>query len=468
MNKESMKIDEVDSIIRLGNPSSKIPAYLAWLITLAIWAVGSYGLYQALLGNLAIIGVLMASLAAFISKAYMFLILYGVLILLVAIIGSFILLYLVKVAARVVLYIVFAIMPLILIGSGALFLYMGSTYGGLISIITGLFAFTILLFYRNRLSLAGRAMQLSAQAILDEKGTILAMFIASIFGMATFVMLSFASTYIGDYVYFYTRNSDYGVYAGAVTFFLGSWSIAFVSYLMNGTVAGIVHDWYRSPHVDVASFGKGLKRALKVQGGIALYALLMVTLRFIVEYLKSKARKSGALADVVAAGVASLLSDIIKLLTIYAIPAMVVRETGFKEGVKDSYHKLKDLFIETLASSFGFGFVIAIFGIIITVFYGVVGYLIGAYVIFPIATAYLIPGTPLLVGIVSAISFILIGLIPTILIFNTLGIAFTTILYEFGLDIEFSKKGISLPRRLPEDIEREFKETLAAKGISLS
>ena len=467
MNENSMNIDEVDSIVRLGNPSSKIPAYIAWLITVAVWAIGAYGLYQAILGNLAIISVLIAGLSAFISKAYVFLALYGILILLVAIVGSFLLLYLVKIAARVVLYIVFAIMPLILIGTGALFLIMGSVVGGLISIITGIFAYGILLFYRKRLSLAGRAMQLSAQAILDEKGTILAMVIASIFGMVTFVMLSFASTYVGDYVYAYTSNSDYGIYAGIITFFLGSWSIAFVSYLMNGTVAGIVHDWYRSPNVDVASFNKGLKRALKVQGGIALYALLMVTLRFIVEYLRGRARKSGGLGDLVAAGMASLITDIIKLITIYAIPAMVIRETGFKDGIKDSYHKLKDLFIETLASSFGFGFVIAIFGIIITVFYGAVGYLIGAYVIFPIATAYLIPGTSFLIGIISAISFILIGLIPTILIFNALGIAFTTILYEFGLDIEFSEKGIMLPRRLPEDIEREFKEVLAAKGISL-
>ncbi len=466
MGKEEIPIEEVDEIIKLGQPTSNIFAYLAWLVTAFVWAIGIYGLYQVILGNIALISVRMTGISTIISKIFPLIILYSIMILLVAIIGSFLLLHLVRIAARIVLFLIFIVIPVSLITMGGFLFFVNLIYPGLISIVIGVIGLLLLIFFRKRLSLAGRAMQLSAQAVLDEKGTILAMFIASIFGMLTFLFLSLASTYIGNMVYVYTNNSDYGLIAGGVTFFLGSWSIAFVSYLMNGTISGIVHDWYRSPNIDVASFKKGLKRALNVQGGIALYALLMVTLRFIVEYSRSRARKSGALAQAIIAGVIGLMSDIIKFITIYSIPAMVIRETGFKEGVKDSWNKLKQLFIETLASSFGFGYVIAVFGILITIFYGALGYIIGAYVIFPIVTSYVIVN-PFIVGVLSSVSFILIGLIPTILIFNTLGVAFITILYEFGLDIEYSQKGIRLPRRLPGDIEREFKEILASRGVIL-
>ncbi len=463
----NMTIDEVDELLKLGEPSSSIPAYIAWFATLLVYGFGIIGLINVINGKAILLAALITGLAALISQTYLILIIYGALVFTVTVIGSILLLYLVRKAAKFVLYLVFIIIPIVMIGLGLLLLPY-SSLGGLISIGMGAFYLLLLVFYRKRIALAGRAMQLSAQAILDEKGSILAMFISSIFGMLTFVFLIFASSYVGDLVYYATNNQDYGALAGFIIFFLGSWSVSFVAYLMEGTIAGIVHDWYRSPNVDVASFGKGLKRALKVQGGIALYALLMVTLRFIVEYLKSQARKSGSIGAEVAAAVIDLLRGIIQFITIYTIPALVIRQTNFKAAVKDSWSKLKDLFIETLAGTFGFGYVMFFFTLIMIIFYGAIGYFIGVYVLHPIITSmYITSLDTMSVGIVSGVSFVVIGIIPTALIFNTLNITFKTILYEFGLDIEFSRKGITLPKRLPSDIEEEFMEILATKGIRL-
>ena len=461
---EEWDIDKVDEVLRLGSPTTKIPAYFVWFVTIAIWAVGIYAIYKAVLGELALLAIVFTSLAQVLSQVFNIVVIFSLLVLLVAIVGSYLLLYLIKVAARIVLLLILFVMPISIISLGVLLAALGAImYAAILWIVGGMFLLFVI-YKRARISLAGRAMQLSAQAILDEKGTLLAMFLAGIFGLFTFITLSFASMYVGDLVYSMTDNSDYGMYAAFIVFFLGSWSIGFFNYLMNATVARIIHDWYRSPKKDVASFSKGLKKALKVQGGIALYALLMVTFRFIVEYLRGR-RREKSLVAVVAAAVAEVAESIIRLITIYAIPAMVIRETGFKSGIKDSFSKLKDLFIETLAGSYGFGYVLAIFGFIIMIFYGAVGYILGVYVIYPFIVNYIPSIVSSVVGLISGLGFIFIGLIPTIIIFNALGIAFITILYEFGLDIEFRKKGIMLPYRLPEDIRMEFEKVLASRGI---
>ena len=400
------------------------------------------------------------------SKNFQLVVAFFALVFITAVVGSFILLYLIRKAAKIMLYFILLLIPISLIALGMYLVTIQPVVGAAI-LIPG-FIFLVLFFYfRRRIALAGRAMQLSAQALLDEKETIFATFFSALFAMITFFFLTLTSVYVADIVFKSTNNRNYAIASAFIVFFLGSWSTAFVSYLMEGAIAGIVHDWYRSPQVDVATFGRGLRRALKVQGGIAIYALLMVTLRFIVEYLRSQARRGKSIVTAAAAAIAEIARGIIQFITIYAIPAMVIRQTGFKNGVKDSWSKLKDLFIETIAANFGFGFVTAIFTILMIFFYGGIGYYIGIFVLHPIVTTTIGPIPQNAVGIISAIGFLVIGLIPTILIFHTLGIAFTTILYEFGLDIEFARKGIVLPKRLPEDIEKEFREILAQRGVNI-
>ncbi|MEX2690527.1 MAG: hypothetical protein Q6351_009435, partial [Candidatus Njordarchaeum guaymaensis] len=95
------------------------------------------------------------------------------------------------------------------------------------------------------------------------------------------------------------------------------------------------------------------------------------------------------------------------------------------------------------------------------------GYLVGAYLLYPILAADFVGLTPVAVGVTSALGTLLIGLIPTILIFRTVSIAFNGILYEFGLDLEFANKGITLPSRLPDKIKQDFLAILEEKGATI-
>jgi len=318
-------------------------------------------------------------------------------------------------------------------------------------------------------------MELSSSVVLREKGTILSTLLSIVINFYTLITMSFTNLFIADYVLMITRNTEYGYYTWIILEFFGLWTITFIATFFNAIIVGITHDWYRSPNVDVASFGRGLKRASKVQDGLAIYAFIVSVLKILVEIAKSQAKSqkerggAGAVLAALAMLIAYILDialELFRFFSFFIVPAMVIRETHFKDGFRESLSKLRDLFIEVIASEIGFGKVAGFFAFMYLMLLGGIGYVIGAYVVTPIfLIQYNVPA--MTVGIVSAAIFFLVGLIPASMIFGTLSVVFNTLLYEYGVDLEFARRGEFLPRNMPSDVEKEFVEILKGRGISI-
>ncbi|MHA1664264.1 MAG: hypothetical protein ACTSVW_00305 [Candidatus Njordarchaeales archaeon] len=460
-----MSIEEVDKVLHIGNPPSGVPAYIVYFLTLAILVVGFYRLALLIGGNWGAIQFILSMFGGTVVPYANIILTFILVIFALAILGAFIFLVLIRKTAKHFLYFIMLMFPILSIGFGVLlFVLIQDVTYGLVFVGLGVLGLLFFFLVRRKIELAGELLQLSAKAVLDEKGALLATSLSVIISSIVAIATLLTGLYVVELVTGYISNEWLPVVFLAVMF-LGSWGSGFIVYLFDGAIIGIIHDWYRSPEVDVASFGRGLKRALDVKGGIATFALLMATLRLLTEQAKKGREKSfiGALI----AFIAGVAYELVRFLTYYTLPAMVIRKTNFTEGIKDSMNKLKDLFVETLISYFGFGKVLALLGFIVMIFYAGSGYLVGAYLLYPILAADFVGLTPVAIGVTSALGTLLIGLIPTILIFRTVSIAFNGILYEFGLDLEFANKGITLPSRLPDKIKQDFLTILEEKGATI-
>lgn len=459
----TLDIQEVDKKLHIGSLPYKFPAYVAWFITFFIWAAGVIGFIKAISGELLVLAWFLTLIAGTIVFPHLtIIIIYLVLAIAAITFVSLLVILLINKIAREVLIFILLLVVLSQFALGGIMVYYGISYG-VIPIIIGAVLLIIFLMYLNRIKFTGRLIELSAAAILREKSSLGASFISIILEGLTLIASLLASSFLGELAYNYTQDARIGGAVGIIVLFLGFWSVTYLDTVFDAVIVGLTHDWYRSPGVDIASFPRALKRALRVQGGLAVYSFLMSLLRFATEQAK---RKKGISARIIAS-ILGITEDLVRFLTFYVVPAMVIRQTNFKNSLKDSIHKLKDLFIETLVAHFGFGWISAIFGFVLVLLYGAVGYLIGAYIFTPIyLVGYNISST--VVGIISAIIYVILGIIPAYVIFESLSVAFNTMLYEFGLDIEFAERGEKLPRNLPPDVEKEFIEILRSKGIQVS
>lgn len=475
----SLSIEEVDKRLRFGNPSSKIPAYLVWSLTLIYWGLGTYWIIKSIMSSspllVGFITLLSKELIPLITSNMSLITTYLALLISVIFITSFILLILIKKIARIILMVILILSLIFDLAVGIISLFFGNLIFGVISFATAFVLIFIMLKYWDRIKFVGRLVELSSSIVLHEKGTILATVLSMIINSYTLITMSFANLFIADYIVAITGTTEYGYYTWIILEFFGLWTITFIATFFNAVIVGITHDWYRSPSVDVASFNRGLRRASKVQGGIAIYAFVVSILRILIEIARSQARSqrgrggAGVITAALAMFIAFILGialELFRFFSFFIVPAMVIRETGFKDGFKESLNKLRDLFIEVIASEIGFGKVAGFFTFIYLTLLGGIGYVIGAYVLTPIfLIQYNVPA--ITVGIISAVIFFLVGLIPASVIFSTLSVVFNTLLYEYGVDLEFAKRGESLPRNMPSDIEEEFMEILRKRGISI-
>lgn len=466
-----MPIEEVDKILEIGETPSKSLSYVVLIFMLLFWVSGGYIIGTILWGVRAEMAEIVSTVFDIIlqTKIIMFLVIgFAVMIL-----GAFLYLYLIYKLARELLMAFFLLMGIGALLVGILIIYLGGQYTGTLImgvIFTGLGLFVLIMFaiFRRRISLAGRMIELSAKAVIDEKGILSIIIIKSIIVAWTTItwIISLAIWPYSIYALLYPNEHAALIAAifGIFLFFMGLWVLTFLDTFFSAAIVRIVHDWYRSPEVDVASLKKGIKKAWEVSGAIAKYALVFALLSFLIHMAKSYARKgrgAGAIAAKIVLWVLKITEDILKFLGFYMIPAMVIRKAGFRKALEDSVHKLRDLFIETLAGSFAFGFIIGFISFLVASAFGVMGYFIGYYVFSPMFTTL----TAFSVGIITGIAFFILGLIPVGLVSSAVSVAWKTVLYEYGLDIEFGMKGVFLPMRLPEDVKEEFARMLSEKGV---
>lgn len=450
----SSSIEEVNSALEFKeHPPSKGLGIVLWAITFFFWASAVFVLLSLFRGT---ISIPIDFLGVFLSPMVLSMILVLVI---VSFVGGFLLLKLIHKAAKEVTLAVFSGIPLFLIIGGVIGYILIRSLFLLIFIGIGVVGLILFFIFKDKLEIVGRTLELSAESIVTEPGQLLATFLAAFFGFLTFVGWGLTMTMIWVWVAPIIDTRILGVIE-AVLFFLGIWTMMFQKYFWDAVIVGITHNWYRSPNVDVASFNQGMDRALKTMGGVASFAFVMSIFRALI----AAARRRGGIAASIVATILRIGEAVIKFIGFFALPAIVIRKTGFKKGFMDSVEKLQDFFVEVLATSFGFSLVLGVFGLIVSIFYGGIGFFIGTYFFYPMITTNL---SSFIVGIVSAVGFWIVGLFPTFLIFSTLTTTFKTILYEFGIDLEFADKGQSLPKRLPSDIKAQFTEKIEEQGKAL-
>lgn len=467
--KEEMSIEEVDKLLQFQEAPSKTPAYIAIAVTIYFWVVGYTSLAM-------LIGPMWEVISEFLGLIGQALINYlpmvlGIIavIFIIMLVASLIYLKLIEALAREFLIAFYILLGISLLGIGAFALVGGQTIVGAIFLLLGIIELVFFFKYKRRIELTGRMIELAGKAVYEEKGAISAVIIKSIFIALT--SIAFIVTEVVTVFWMYNLLSGYeygGIIIAVVSIIillLGTWSIVFIDTFFTAAVVRIIHDWYRSPKVDVASFSKGIKKAWEVAGPLAKYAFVMSVLYVLVNQARRQAaRGKTGLAARIIASILGITVEIVRYLGFYVIPAMVIRKAGFIKAFEDSISKLRDLFIETLAGAYAFSTVLGIIAFITAMLMGGIGYVIGVAIFVPMLALY---DYTLAIGIVSGFAFAIIALIPLGFVTAAVSAAWKTMLYEYGLDLEFAMKEIMLPSRLPEDVRSIFNETLAEKGVQI-
>jgi len=468
--KGEMSIEEVDRILQLQEAPSKAAAYIVLIATIYLWAMG-YGFLAYMIGTAwgdlsSTLGGLAGTLVNYLPMIAA--IVVGVFI--IMLIASLIYLKLIEALAREFLIAFYILLGIFLLGVGGFFLYTGQQVMGAIFIFLGILELILFFIFKRRIELTGRLIEVAGKAVYEEKGAISAVVIKSILVGLTFI--AFIMTELATIVWIDNFLGNYE-YAGLImaiwvliNAILGMWSIVFIDTFFTAVVVRITHDWYRSPHVDVASFSKGLKMAWEVAGPLAKYALVMSLLYALVHAARRQAARGRAgLSLRIVAWILGVSAEVLRYLGFYVIPAIVIRKAGFISAFRDSISKLRDLFIETIAGAYAFGKVLGMIAFITALLMGGVGYIIGVAIFIPLLAIPL--EYTMTIGIVAGLAFALLALIPLGFVTSAVSAAWKTILYEYGLDIEFALRGTILPSRLPEDVKSMFNEMLAQKGVQI-
>jgi len=361
-----MSIDEVDEILALKEElPSKASAYIVLGFTILFWVTGGFFIAMFLQGAAPAMAGVVQSLAGLVLRWDVMLII--IIVFIVMLFAAFLYLYLVYKFAREILMGLYLLLGLGLLGLGGLLAYINpdAMIVGIIFAICGFVVLVLFLIFKERISLAGRMIELSAKAVWDEKGTMSLIVVKALLIAWTVVTWVISLVFWTFTTYAMLEGFEYqGVVAlvvGLILFFAGLWSLTFLDTFFNAAIVRIIHDWYRSPEVDVASVKKGLKKAWEVSGSLAKYAFIFALLSFIIHLARSYSRRGrgrGAIAARIVAWVTGFTQDVLKFLGFYMIPAMVIRRVGFKTAFRDSIHKLRDLFVETLAGMYGFEIVL--------------------------------------------------------------------------------------------------------------
>ncbi len=471
---EPMSIEEVDKILEIGEEPSKTLSYIVMSIMLFFWASGIYVIYILVSATGKEVWKYLKTVADLLSETSV--LMYISIAFILMIVAAFLYLFLVYKLGKELLMAFFALLGIGAIVLGGLMIYLlgeysDAVYSGIIAIAIGLIVLILFMIFRRRIALAGRMIELSAKAVIDEKGILSIIIVKALIITWTTIAWILSLSYWSYDIYKLNPFGGSTILVIGVSvlimFFMGLWVLTFLDAFFNAAIVRIVHDWYRSPEKDVASFGKGIKKAWGVSGAIAKYAFFFASLSFLIHLARSYARRgrgAGATAARIVTWVLGITEDLLKFFGFYMIPAMVIRKAGFKKALSDSVHKLRDLFVETLAGSFAFGFVIGFIAFLVASTFGIIGYFVGVYVFSSMVTIGLSKST---IGLVTAVAFFILGLIPVGLVSSAISVSWKTILYEYGLDIEFGMKGVFLPARLPPDVKEVFAQLLAEKGVTV-
>ena len=331
-----------------------------------------------------------------------------------------------------------------------IFMLLLSPILGIIMLIMPVVILLIIIFRRDRIRLAGMFLKMSSDAIWREKQVMLISVVFGVFSVLTTVADLGVLHFVWGYLDYGTM--DYAILF--VTFLASAWISYSAMYLAEGTVIQITHDWYRNPGKDVANLSRGVGVALERSGPILRLSLVMALLTALRRTLSTQARRSkdagSALFLVIGAIVASFAKGIIQFVTYFTLPAIIIENKGFKDGVKRSASLVWRYWIDVILGNSGVGLALTLVSIPVLILFGGIGFIFGALVM---------PGSQI-AAFVSALVFVIAGTLPIFIAFKFMYAIYKTILYEYALDEE---EGFKRPSTLPREIAGKFRE-IGSKG----
>ncbi len=397
-------------------------------------------------GVLGIVGELVIQ-----NIALIFLLL-GVLVLLTFLFVPLILKAIAKFGREVMMGLFYAF-PIVMIAIGVLTVVVGAWPGIFIVLFGVVFLF---LFYRirERISLGGRMLETSASSIVDELGAIVPSILFGLFSIFTGALAAAAGYLVWDW----SAILENEIARGVIVFLLELlyvWILFSVMYLTDGTIVGIINDWYRNPGIDKANLRKGFSRAMNSASSIIKFSFVMALLATIARAAgRMKPRKEAGAPEIIGIAIAKFISalayGLAEFITYFTLPAIVVEGLGFKDGIKRSYTLVRKYWVDVLVASLGIGTVYGVFMILMLALYGVSGLAVGLFLVAP---ALVTEVPPLTVAAVTTIIFVIFGFIPAYFLFRPIKVAYNTILYNYAVDRE---RNFELPSRLPEDLKKQF------------
>ena len=347
--------------------------------------------------------------------------------------------------------------PIVMIAIGVLAVFIG-TLLGIVFALLGIMLGVVFLFFfyriRERISLGGRVLEISASSIVDELGAIVPSILFGLFSILTGIFATAAGYLVWDWLVIVEND----IARGVVVFLLELvyvWIVFSVMYLTDGTIIGIINDWYRNPGIDRANLRKGFSRAINSASSIIKFSFVMALLATIARTARRmKPREKASILAIIGIAIAKIVSalayGLAEFITYFTLPAIVIEGFGFKDGIKRSYSLIREYWVDVLVAFLGIGTVYGVFTILMLALYGVSGLAVGLFLVAP-ALVTEIP--PLTIAGVTAILFVLLGFIPAYFLFRPIKVAYNTILYNYAVDKE---RNFELPSRLPEDLKRQF------------
>ncbi|MHA1840001.1 MAG: hypothetical protein ACTSVM_01860 [Candidatus Ranarchaeia archaeon] len=453
------QIDE--RLIEKGGVISKLPALLVFGITIAIYAIGSYSLYNYLFienpETTTLIGSWLSTAFLVIKDNFAVFAGMAALVFGVTVLGMILVLKLLSWLGKEVMIVTTLLPPLGFLAGGA-YLYIQNYQPRELSYLAlaiGAILLLIVFFIRKRISLAGDFIEFSARAVYAEPGTIAVSLFFSVFALSCFVMDYTASLWVWNN--WVSTLDNFWLQAATMFgfFVLTAWILWSALYFSEGVIVAIVDDWYRNPEADRASVAKGVKKAWRVVGGIVWLGLIMAFFDTVGRAARSASAKAKQTKNpVIIFGalifrfIAWLMKWLAQILTYFALPAMVIERYRFGAAVKRSYKLLTENLVDVLIANTWVGGVYAFFFGGLLLFYAGAGYSIGAYIIPTIISVSI---DPFFISIGTAVSFFGFGFIPAILMLRPLLAAYKTIMYEYALDRE---SNFALPSRMSEKMRK--------------
>jgi hypothetical protein len=152
-------------------------------------------------------------------------------------------------------------------------------------------------------------------------------------------------------VIFATNKPTLLTYFGLFVFYFVT---TFTSVFFN---AGIVHIAKTRFEGGDATFMQGLGAAWKHLGKIIAWSLLSATVGLILNGLQRQAREKGGILGIVGAIITSLIGLVWAIVSLFVVPAMIIKNLGPIEALKSSAQTVKKTWGESLIKYWGLGMV---------------------------------------------------------------------------------------------------------------